>query len=339
MIAATLAGIAEQNAWLSGVAAVVFGIGVISIYYYLASRYPGLTLIGITKKIFGKYVGFAVCVGYIILFLTVASHIPWYITGLCKRVMCETPTYILSIVFMVGVVVALLYGIETIARSSELFLIIVSLLFGFTVILLLNNMRFDYMLPVLEKGIAPVFKGSVFLSCYITFPVIMILMVIPGLKDISKAYGAILKGFLWSGAISTIVVTLCILVLGSNMTSILSYPMLTLVQEIKAGAALTRLEYVVSVVWRITQLYVDISFFYSGAVGLSELFGLKDHKKIILPLALILLIMSGVVFPSTIYQMHWVNYTYTPWSVTFGIIIPFIMVLVYIIKKYMFKRV
>ena len=338
VVAGTVSAIAKQDAWLTGVAAIAYGIGIIYMYYFLASRYPGMTLIGLTKKILGKWVGAAICIGYVFLFLTIASHVPWYITGTCKRVMCETPRYILMIVFVVGVVTALLYGIETIVRSTELFLPVASFLFAITFVMLLNNVKFENIQPVLENGVTPVLSGSVFLSCYISLPIITMLMIIPGVNDMSKAYGALLKGFLWSSGVSTIVITMCILVLGSGISAILSFPTLTLVQSIDVWIIVTRVEYVVSVVWRITQFFVGVAFFYAGVMGLSELLGLKDYKKIVLPLGLIITLLSGIVFPSTVYQMQWVSFAYAPWIITFGFFIPVIMVCVYLIKKYVFRR-
>jgi spore germination protein KB len=62
---------------------------------------------------------------------------------------------------------------------------------------------------------------------------------------------------------------------------------------------LTRLEYVISAYWFVTQLFIGIAFFYGGIAGLSELLGLKDHKPLILPFGLVATVMSGVLFPST----------------------------------------
>jgi hypothetical protein len=74
-------------------------------------------------------------------------------------------------------------------------------------------------------------------------------------------------------------------------------------------------------------------FFYSGVTGLSELLKLSDYKKIVLPLALIVFIMTGVVFPNDIYNLNWLGMVWIPYSATMGFLIPLLLLIVYAVKK------
>ena len=42
---------------------------------------------------------------------------------------------------------------------------------------------------------------------------------------------------------------------------------------------LTRLEFIVAVIWFATQFVVTILYYYSALIGFSQLIGIKDHKK------------------------------------------------------------
>ena len=64
------------------------------------------------------------------------------------------------------------------------------------------------------------------------------------------------------------------------------------------------------------QFMIGLLFFYAGATGLSQLIGLKDHKRIVMPLGLITLVLSGVVFPDAVYQANWVNLVWLPYITT-----------------------
>jgi spore germination protein KB len=338
IISSTLASIAKQDAWLSSLIATVFGLLVMLLYYYLGSRYPGLTLIGIIRKVFGKWLGFFVSFCYVAIFIRISAGVPWFIGSYFGRVMHETPVLVINMLFMAGIVIAVLYGIETIARASELFIIFVSAIFFIFIILLVKSIKLEYITPMLENGFCPVLKGSFFMSCYITFSAINILMVFPHyVSDISKAKGALIKSQIWSGIISGLTILMTILVLGSALTERSCFPALLLATEISAGPVITRLEYVITIIWLTTQFMIGLFFFFSATTSLSELIGLKDYKIIVLPTGLIVLILSVIVFPNAVYMAEWDNLVYAPLITTFGFIIPLLLVIVYYLKKRFFS--
>ena len=93
-----------------------------------------------------------------------------------------------------------------------------------------------------------------------------------------------------------------ILVLGYAIAASTQYPTYLLGKEINIGTILTRLEFIVAIIWFATQFVVTILYFYSVLVGFSQIIGLKDYKKIAVPLAFIIFIMTEVIFPNVIYQ-------------------------------------
>jgi spore germination protein KB len=330
----TIAAVARQDAWLSGLIAIATGVPVALLYYFLGSKYPGKTLIGIVKEIFGKWLGFALGFVYIMFFTVISMHIPWYIGNFFGRAMRETPITVIVVLFIAGVVIAMFYGIEVIARASELFTVFVTVFFILLIALAFKDIKTEYMTPVLERGFFPPFKGSFFLSTYITYSMLNVLMIFPRfISDMPRARKAIVKGFLWSGVISFVAILVTNLVLGYSLTSRLTLPMLYLALNINIGAVLTRLEYILTMIWLATQFMVGFAFFFSAVTGLSELVGLKDHKRIVLPYGLVVLIMSGVVLPNPVYQGNWVNSVFTPYATTLGLFIPLIMAFVYLLKR------
>ncbi len=332
--ASTVAAVARQDAWLSGLIAVATGIPVALLYFFLGSRHPGMTLIGIVNKIFGKWLGFAIAALYILLFATISMHIPWYVGNFFGRVMIETPFYVITGLCVAATVIAVTYGIEAIARASEVFTLFVTIFFILLIVLALKDIKLEYITPVLERGLLPPFKGSLFLSTYITYAMLNVLMIFPRfIDDMPKAQKAIVKGFLWSGAISFVTILMLILVLSYSMTARLALPAFYLAMNISIGEVLTRLEYILSLIWLATQFMVGVAFFFSAVTGLSELIGLQDHKRIILPFGLIVFIMSGVVLPNPVYQGNWINFGYTPFVTTLGLFIPVIMAIVYLFKR------
>lgn len=338
VIAASVASVAKQDAWISALVTPAFGLAVIGIYWVLGSRYQEMTLIGMIRKILGKWAGSLVSAGYVALFVTTSYHLPWYLGDFTGHVMFETPRYVLNLAFVAVLVIAVLYGVEAIARACELFVVFVSVVFFASIILVMPNIRIEYAQPILENGIAPVLKGAVFLSGIVTFPLVSLLMIYPlHVSDIPGAKKALFKGYLWGCLIVFTAILMCILVLGSTISGKSNYPTLLLAREIHVGIIFTRLEYAISLLWLVTQFVIGVLFFYGGVTGLSELLGLKDHKKIVMPMGLIVLVLSGIVFPDNVYQANWVNLVWTPYIIVFGLVLPVLLLIVDIIKKWAVK--
>lgn len=235
--------------------------------------------------------------------------------------------------------IAVLYGIETIARASELFIYFASILFILAMILVSPNARIENLQPVLEKGIIPILKSSVFLSCFLTFPLITLMVIYPiNLNKISEAKRSLFKGYLWACFLIFIAILMSILVLGSAITSKSQYSVYLLAKEINIGIIFTKLEFVTAASWLVTQFMISILYFYAGVIGLSQLLGLKDHKKIVMPIGLIIFVMSGAAFPDVIYQAKWISLVWPPYIITYGLILPIVLLLVFLIKKWVFKR-
>jgi len=339
VIASTLTAIAKQDAWISALLTPVIGMPVVWIYWYLGSQYPGSTFVEIMKKIFGRLIGTVAAASYVFLCLTIAYHLPWYIGNfITTQAMPETPPYVISLLFVVAVVIAVLYGIETFARASELYTYFVLFLFVLTMLLVFPNAKFENLQPVLENGMIPIFKGSYVLSCFIVFPIITMMMIYPANTDnVSEAKKSIFKGFLWAGFITFITILMSTLILGSKITASSQYPTYLLAKEISLGTIFTRLEFIVAGTWIVTHFMIGLLFFYAGATGLSQLIGLKDHKRIVIPLGLITLVMSEVIFPDVIYQANWTKHVWLPYITTHGLILPLLLFLVDLIKKRMLK--
>jgi len=340
VVAALIASVAKQDAWIGALLTPVFGFPVIWIYWFLGSRYPGLTLVEILVKIFGKFIGFIVGAGFIFFCFTSASRVVWYaFSFITTQALTETPAIIVNLLFMTAIVIAVLYGIETFARASELFIYFASFLFILAMLLVLPNTRIENIQPVFEKGVIPILKSSIFLSCFLTFPLITLMMVYPyNIDNISEAKKSFFKGYLWAGLIIFIAILMSILVLGSEITAKTQFPTYFLATEINLGTIFTRFEFIIAASWIVTVFIIGILFFYAGLIGLSQLIGLKNHKIIIVPLGLITLIMSLIAFPDSFYEKNWNSLVWTPYSITYGLILPIILLFVFLIKKWVFKR-
>lgn len=339
VISGRITSIAKQDAWMSALLAPIFGMLEIWIITFLGSLYPDMTYVEIITKILGRWIGWIVAAGFVLLCIIIAPVLPWYMGEFITiQVMPETPVYVINAVIVTAIVIAVLYGIETIARASEVFIYFVSFLFIISMLLVLPNAKIENLLPMIEKGITPILSGAFILSSYLTFPAILLFMVYPANMDsISEAKKSFLKGYLWAGFLTFISTIVSLLVLGSTVNSSSQFPIYLLAKEINIGKIFTRLEFIIAGIWIVTLFTRGIMYFYASVIGISQLLGLKDHKKIVLPLGLITLVMSDVVFPDTIYEANWDTFVWPPYIITFAFILPILLILVFFIKKWVLK--
>ncbi|QTM00073.1 endospore germination permease [Iocasia frigidifontis] len=340
VISASVAGLAKQDSWISMLFTIVFGFLEIWLICFLWNHYPGLTFVEMIRQIFGKWFGSVITIAFLYFCFLSDAQVIWYIGNfITSQAMLETPPYIVNMIFSATIVIALLYGLEAIARSYEIFIYIISFLFVLSMIFVLPNARIENLQPVFEEGLIPVLKGSTLLSSFVIFPFVLLIMIFPAKADNTfKAMKSFVKGYLWGGFLLFTSILISVLVLGSTITANIQYPVFVLAQEINLANIFTRLEFIVAGVWIITVLTKGIFYFYAGLIGLAQLIELKDHKKIILPLGLIIFVMSGVVFPDATYQSAWDSLVWPFFAATFGLILPIVMAAGFYIKKWVFNR-
>lgn len=335
-ISSSLAGVAKQDAWISAAITPVFGLFFIWLYSYLGALYPGKTFVQIICAVFGKWIGGFIAAAFIFLCIIDVPQVTWLVGNFLKtHTMHETPMLATNALVIIAVVVALFYGIEAIARSSEILLPIVSFLIILALVLVSPKIKLSHIVPIFEQGIVPVFKGSIILVSYSTWPLIIINILYPShLDNIKDARRAYFFGFLWGSVINFLCTTIAILVLGSSIAAIAVFPTFLLAQEISLGGLITRMEAVISTAWLISLFFKALLYFYGGLIGLSQLLLLRDHKRIILPLGLLSLVLSFVVYPNSAYEAHWDTETWIPYIATFAAVLPILLLIGTVIKRH-----
>ena len=123
------------------------------------------------------------------------------------------------------------------------------------------------------------------------------------------------------------------LVLGSTITAISRFPVFLLTKEINIGVIFTRLEALIVVIWVITIFITTVIYFYYAVMGLSTMLKLKDYRKIVIPIGLIMSVYSGTIYRNVSHEMEWDTLTWLPYAVTFGIFIPLLLLSISLLKK------
>lgn len=317
---------AQKDSWIAVIIGTITSIIITNILLVLALRYPDKTLIQYSCDILGKPLGKVIGFLYIYHFLFVA----WAVTRELGEIFVTSfnpnaPELLFSIVVIVFAAYAVLSGIEVIARVNEIFFPIGMFVLVFIAILNIPNLNFKNFLPVFYEGYKPSLKGGILIQAWMIETVIL-LQFIPftEYKQKTRKY---LTLSLVALSISLEVGVLTIAVFG-KLTSKLLFPALEYVRYARLGPYIQNLDISIMVVW-IAGMFIKIAVsYYAGVLGLSQLFGFKSYKQMIIPAGILIVSLSIASAKMLVNLIHFLHYIFPFYSFTLSFIIPVFLLIV-----------
>lgn len=329
---------AGKDAWLAILFGSLLGCLFFLMYYQLYQWFPEDSFTGYVKKILGKKLGTAVGYIYAIAALYISSRV-LRVFGevLLSSTYPETPLVIVHALMILVVIYAVNKGIETIARTAELTIVIVFILaiFGFVLIVLSGVMDIDRILPILENGFVPVLKTVVTETMNVPFGEVMIFTIIfPYLNNNRRMRIIGVGAMLLSGIMIAGTMLINILTLGFHVVEDSGFPLLATIKMISVADFLERLDVLFLFVLFIDVFSKLVLFFYFGLIGLTELFGLESHKQISYPIGMIVLFCSLTIATNySEYAYQSINISARYFSFPLQVIIPLILLTIAFFKK------
>lgn len=331
----TMAAEAKQDAWIAALIGLVFSLLLIWLYNSVSSYFPNMTLIEYTEKTLGKWIGKAVFTVFTLFMFFNCSTLV-YIVGdfLTTQIMPETPIQFTNILFTVVIVLGTRYGLETFARTGEILYPWVIGLFLILTFFLLPEIDVKNIQPVYEYGMKPILRGTILYLSFSALSLIPLLMIFPTyVNNLKVAKKSFLSGTLIGGIIIFLIVTFSVLVLGHSITARNAFPSYILAKKISLADFLERIEAIIAVLWLITVFFKTILYFYGSVLGLAQILNLKDYRRITLPMGMILVVLSLVVYPNSTYMATWNTTTWVPVILTFGFFYPLVLLVISKIRK------
>ncbi|MFS0554995.1 GerAB/ArcD/ProY family transporter [Brevibacillus sp. 179-C9.3 HS] len=324
---------AKQDAWIS--ALIGWGEGFLLTYLYvlLSKRYPNKSIFQYSEEILGNWIGKAVAVLFITYFFIDASLMLMEIGDfVTTQIMQETPIEIILVLFTVIIVMGVRSGAEVFSRVSELLFPYFLLLFIILIVFIFPQIKIENVKPVLAHGIAPVFGGNFRYVGYLLESVILIVL-FPLVKRPVRAAKAYILGILLANFFLTMITAVAILVLGADITVLLAYPSYTLAQKISIGNFFERIEVLMAVIWFITLVVKITICYYATNCGIAHTLGLRDYRPLTLPMGMIMIVMALATMPNRPYFDTFVSEIWMPYSLTYGLFLPVLLLIVGGLRK------
>jgi spore germination protein KB len=290
---------AKQDAWLAILTGMAGGLLLFLVYHRLYQFYPDIPLTSYVQKIIGRFVGKLIALIYIIYFLYIAARdLRDFGELLLTFAYPETPLFLLNTIMIFTVGYAVYKGIEVLARTGELFFVLIYLLAvsGFVLIVVTGLIDLNKLKPVLEEGFQRVIKETLTQTLYVPFgEVVVFTMLLPYLNKPAKAKFVGVSAMALSGFNLALTMAVNIAVLGADVCSRSPFPLLTTIQRIEVADFLERLDVYFMIALVIGSFFKVAVFFYAAVVGIADLFRVQEHTKLVYPLVLVTLLLSMAI--------------------------------------------
>jgi spore germination protein KB len=328
---------AGRDGWLSLILSIVPVLFIGFVVASLAGLYPRKTLTECAQLILGKWAGRGVAILFILFFfhetsLALRGFGEFFTTAITPH----TPILIYFAALAVLAAYNVRCGLEVMVRTNQAFLTMMIFIGLSATILTLKNKDYANLLPILEFGPKPMLKGMLtIVSLFSTFFVLG--MVFPFVHNIDhlKRFSLITMAILICMFIGPI--TGPIALFGIEHVIGLNFPTFQMLRDIQLGD-LQRLDIIGILLWSFGS-YAKISLFlFAVALGLQQLFGLKDYRLFVIPISALLVIVALLNSESYIEIYRFFRDTYPFYALFVAFFLPTLLLLIAYTKRLLLKR-
>lgn len=288
---------APYDFWMSSILTMIPGAISIVLATSLHARFPGMTIIESGQRIIGKSLGKLVGLFYFLHLLHVTGVISREYAEFVKSCfLFDTPMMFISCSLLFLAACAVRGGVNVMARSAVIFttLFLLPLLF---LLLLIPDLNWTNMLPMLSQGIVPVLKAEAVPQGWVSelFLMTYFLPYVTDQKKI-KPWLYVMLGLI---VISMLLVDLVVLLLLGPDTSNKTYPVLVAFRYMSAGGFFENLEAMLLSMWVLGNLVKQGVYLYATVISFSQCFGVSDYRSLAFPIAILAALFGLWDLPNT----------------------------------------
>lgn len=320
---------AKQDVWIASFVNIFLGLFIAWLMLKLASKYPRETVIEYAPKILGKWLGSLAALGiiffyYFIFTLTVRQFSEFVVNSS----MPETPIE----VFMMALALAIFYGVRTglenIARANAFVTIIIYINLFISLSLVLPEMKFGNLLPVLDNPWSEIIKAGTTSASWFG-EMVVLLMLYPNINKPEKLKWPLYGSVVFTSLMVTLIAVSVISVVGPVEAAKQTYPFYSIVKMISLGEIIERIESISMAIWTASVYLKGCLFLYCAIQGLTQLSGFKDSKPIASPLTLLGIMISIFMFHNFAELRNFQKFnSWVPFMLSSTVLIPIVLLLI-----------
>jgi len=243
----------------------------------------------------------------------------------------KTSPEFITIAIFITCVYAVKKGLEVIARTNVLNLVLIYLAMFTVLFLLIKDLHIEFLTPVLSKGIIPVVKDSVSPAGWFG-EVLSIAFLMPNINKPKEVMKFSLLAILWIALTLMVLVAVNIMIFGPQFSSIMTYPSLQAVRYININNYIQRVDIIFLVPWIMSNYIKICVFFYLTVQITSRWLKIEKPKTLVLPIGTILFSLSLTLFKGSVDLIEFLEHAWGFYSLPIELGIPSLLLLIELLR-------
>jgi spore germination protein (amino acid permease) len=303
--------LSHGDTWFTYVLPTVYAFLVIALFGYLSKLFPKKQLYEITFELFGKWFGGLLNVLLLAhLWFSLTRDMSLFNRFFSTTLLPRTPLEILTLL-LVGVLV--FYGrtsLEVVARVSDIVFPLFVLIMLAAPVVLLNEIRFSYLQPVMTTSLWDFAAGGTIASGWYgdIFAMGAFIHMIYSHQELKAG---LRRGVLLATMLLTLSILTEVAVFGPFLPGNFIYPSYNLVQQIHITDFLDRVDIVMLMVWFPIACCKLCTIYIALLIGINTFMHKSDQHVLNKPVGTLLLIVSLAAFRSTTEVFDFGNFSTT----------------------------
>lgn len=316
---------AREAAWIATLLGGAGGLGIAFLYTRLALRFPGQGIFGYSRLVLGRWAGsllglLYIWYGFHLGTLVLRNFGEFFLTALLPA----TPLSVIILTLMLLCAFGLRHGLEPVARSAQVLIPLLVVMVSFTAILLAKEAQVRHLQPWLSDQPVRILNAALTIMSFPFGETVIFAMILPRVRPAKKVFGTVVGTMLAAAALLTLLAALGTVVLGVQIRSTSRFPTLTTMRQITLADFVTNLDALVVGAWVFTG-YCKVSVcLHFCATGLAEWLGLSVYRQLILPIGILMVGMSILVYQDISEMTQFLN-IWAVYSVPFQILFPLLL--------------
>lgn len=180
------------------------------------------------------------------------------------------------------------------------------------------------LLPMVERGWGPILHGALILWGLSFSGQVVFLFFIPHLPKGAKLRPLFVDSTILSGIPIMLVTAFSVMIFSATGTSWLSFPGYSMASVISIGEFFERVESMIAFIWIVIIFYRLSLYMHATSSGFAQIFGLRDSKYLVIPLALLIYKLSEIVWSNVIMDKEVVA-VWPYYSASTGVFLPILL--------------
>ncbi|MEK4085553.1 MULTISPECIES: GerAB/ArcD/ProY family transporter [Psychrobacillus] len=325
--------IAQQDAWLSALIAILISLVTLWSSIKVCARYPSMDFHVIIETIAGKWIGRLLSIFLLVSFTVVlAVMLRQYGEFVSGTVLPKTPISVIIFCILVTAIYPTFHGLGVIGRLAEIFGPILLLGIISPIILGIVNMDVKHLLPFwYDSGILAIITGSLGPAAFLTDCVLIL-----WIFNLSEFHPNKIKYLTWSiltsGLLYLLSVTSIIATFGVKIASTHLYPFLILERYISIFGMIENLDAIVITVWILSIFLKICLYLFVTSYGFSMYTAKINRQKMVFYIAGIAFFLSLLPRNVVDISIEFPQVVGVPFILPFWVILPLFLSLTIFIK-------